>query len=59
MVRARATIEGPSEDAWELLDRLAKVYVAPDADFPAPRGAGWIVRYSVERVGGVGPWAQG
>ena len=58
VLKARATIEGPTEDAWELLDRLAKVYVAPDADFPAPRGAGWIVRYSVERVGGVGPWAE-
>lgn len=59
VVRAQAAIDGPSEDAWELLDRLAKVYVAPGADFPAPRGAGWIVRYSVERVGGVGPWAEG
>jgi PPOX class probable F420-dependent enzyme len=58
VIRARAAIEGPSEDAWELLDRLAKVYVTPDTTFPAPRGEGWIVRYSVERVGGVGPWAQ-
>jgi PPOX class probable F420-dependent enzyme len=57
VVRARATIEGPTEDAWDLLDRLAKVYMAPDADFPAPRGPGYIVRYAVERVGGVGPWA--
>jgi PPOX class probable F420-dependent enzyme len=57
VVRARATIEGPSEDAWELLDRLAKVYVAPDAGFPAPRAEGYIVRYTVERVGGVGAWA--
>jgi PPOX class probable F420-dependent enzyme len=57
VVRARATIEGPSEDAWELLDRLAKVYMSPDADFPAPRGPGYIVRYTIERVGGVGPWA--
>jgi PPOX class probable F420-dependent enzyme len=57
VIRARATIEGPSEDAWELLDRLAKIYIAPDAAFPAPRGAGYVVRYAVERVGGVGPWA--
>jgi PPOX class probable F420-dependent enzyme len=57
VIHARATIEGPSEDAWELLDRLAKVYIAPDAAFPAPRAAGYIVRYAVERVGGVGPWA--
>jgi PPOX class probable F420-dependent enzyme len=58
IIRARGTIEGPSEDAWELLDRLAKVYIAPDAGFPAPRASGYIVRYAVERVGGVGPWAQ-
>jgi PPOX class probable F420-dependent enzyme len=59
VIRARAAIEGPTERAWELLDRLARVYMAPDAAFPAPRGPGYIVRYSVERVGGVGPWAQG
>jgi PPOX class probable F420-dependent enzyme len=59
VIRARATIEGPSEAAWELLDRLAKVYIAPDAAFPAPRAPGYIVRYAVERVGGVGPWAPG
>jgi PPOX class probable F420-dependent enzyme len=57
VLKARGTIEGPTEDAWELLDRLAKVYIAPDADFPAPRGAGYIVRYTIERVAGVGPWA--
>lgn len=59
VIRARAAIEGPTEDAWELLDRLAKVYLAPDAAFPAPRGPGYIVRHAVERIGGVGPWAQG
>ncbi len=59
VLRARAAIEGPTEEAWELLDRLAKVYMAPDAAFPAPRAAGYIVRYAVERVGGVGSWAQG
>lgn len=56
MVRARAAVE-PSEDAWDLLNRLAKVYMSPKAEFPAPRAPGYIVRYSVERVGGVGPWA--
>jgi hypothetical protein len=43
--------------AWDLLNRLAKVYVDPDIEFPAPRGDGFITRYTVERVGGVGPWA--
>ncbi len=56
VLRASAVVE-PSEQAWDLLDRLAKVYVSPDAAFPAPRGPGYIVRYSVEQVGGVGPWA--
>jgi PPOX class probable F420-dependent enzyme len=56
VVRARAAVE-PSDDAWSLLNRLAKVYMSPDAEFPAPKGPGYIVRYSVERVGGVGPWA--
>jgi PPOX class probable F420-dependent enzyme len=56
VVRARATIE-PSDEAWNLLDRLAKVYISPDTEFPAPKGPGFIVRYSVERIGGVGPWA--
>ncbi|MFD5316824.1 PPOX class F420-dependent oxidoreductase [Streptomyces sp. NPDC127098] len=56
VLRARATVE-PREDAWDLLDRLAKVYMAPDAEFPAPRAPGYVVRYRVERVGGVGPWA--
>ena len=59
VVRARATISEPTEDAWELLNRLTKVYMAPDAEFPAPRGEGHLVRYTVERVGGVGPWADG
>jgi PPOX class probable F420-dependent enzyme len=57
MLRARAAIQ-PSDDAWHLLNRLAKVYISPDAEFPAPKGPGYIVRYSVERVGGVGPWVQ-
>lgn len=57
VVRARATVE-PSEQAWDLLDRLAKDYVGPGTTFPAPRQPGYVVRYAVERVGGVGPWAS-
>ncbi len=56
VLRARATVE-PRDDTWDLLNRLTKVYVTPDAEFPAPRGPGYTVRYAVERVGGVGPWA--
>lgn len=56
VLRARATVQ-PSDDAWELLNRLAKVYMSPDAEFPAPKGPGYIVRYTIEHIGGVGPWA--
>ncbi len=58
MLRARATIQ-PSDGAWDLLNRLTKVYISADTEFPAPQAPGYIVRYSVERIGGVGPWAAG
>jgi PPOX class probable F420-dependent enzyme len=58
VLHARAAVE-PSDHAWDLLNRLAKIYVAPGTEFPAPKGPGYIVRYSIERVGGVGPWATG
>ena len=48
----------PSDGAWDLLDRLTKVYMSASNDFPAPRGPGYIVRYEIERIGGVGPWAS-
>jgi PPOX class probable F420-dependent enzyme len=56
VLRARAAVQ-PSDDAWSLLNRLAKVYMSPDTEFPAPKGPGYVVRYSIERIGGVGPWA--
>ncbi len=56
VLRARATVE-PSDRAWDVLDGLAKVYLSPDATFPAPRGDGFVVRYAVEKVSAVGPWA--
>ena len=55
MLRARAAIE-PGDAAWHLVNRLAKIYVASEAEFPAPKGPGYLVRYSIERIGGVGPW---
>jgi hypothetical protein len=51
---AHATVE-PSDGAWDLLNRLAKVYMAPDATFPAPQGPGYLVRYAIDRIGGVDP----
>jgi PPOX class probable F420-dependent enzyme len=56
VLHARAIVE-PSDQAWDLLDRLTKVYLSPSAQFPAPKVPGYIVRYHVERIGGVGPWA--
>ncbi|MGO4600147.1 PPOX class F420-dependent oxidoreductase [Terrabacter sp. 2RAF25] len=58
VLKVRATVtEG---GAWDALDRLAKTYVGPDTTFPAPRAeGGFVVRYEVERIGGVGPWVAG
>jgi PPOX class probable F420-dependent enzyme len=57
VLRASARVE-PSEAAWDLLNRLTKTYVSPDTEFPAPKGPGYIVRYEIERISGVGPWAR-
>jgi PPOX class probable F420-dependent enzyme len=47
--------------AAELLQRLARTYIAPDVVFPAmpdpPRG--FVIRIRVERISGVGPWRRG
>jgi PPOX class probable F420-dependent enzyme len=52
---ARARIE-PTDKAWDLLNDLSKTYYRPDADFPAPRTPGYIVHYTIEKIGGEGPW---
>ena len=57
VVRASATVT-PSDEAWDVLDRLGRTYIGPDVTFPAPRAPGYVVRYAVEKVGGVGPWAS-
>lgn len=53
--RARVTEGG----APELLQRLAHVYIGPDAKFPPMDNPppGFVTRISTESVGGVGPWA--
>jgi PPOX class probable F420-dependent enzyme len=57
ILTARVTVE-PGRGARELLERLGKVYVGPDFEFPAPKDAdGYLLRYRIERIGGVGPWA--
>jgi PPOX class probable F420-dependent enzyme len=54
--RARITDGG----AAELLQQLARVYLGPDVKFPRTDDPppGYITRITVERVGGVGPWAR-
>jgi len=53
--RARITEGG----APELLERLARTYVGPDAVFPPMPDPppGFVTRIRVERVAGQGPWA--
>ncbi|MFN8202404.1 MAG: PPOX class F420-dependent oxidoreductase [Solirubrobacteraceae bacterium] len=57
VLRARAAVD-PSDDAWDLLNRLTKIYMRPDSEFPAPKAPGYIVRYTIERIGGIGPWVS-
>jgi hypothetical protein len=57
VLRAHATIE-KGEHAWDLLDRLTRLYLSPDATFPEPRAPGYLVRYRIDRISGVGPWAS-
>ena len=42
-----------------LLTRLAKACVEHDAEYPDQSQTGYIVRYSIDRIGGVGPWVGG
>ena len=46
--------------APELLQRLAHVYLGPDVRFPPMDDPppGHVLRITVERIGGVGPWAS-
>lgn len=55
--RARVTEGG----AAELLQRLARTYLGPDVTFPPMPDPppGFVTRIAVERISGVGPWAEG
>jgi PPOX class probable F420-dependent enzyme len=59
VVHGRARIE--EGGAPELLQRLAYTYIGPDVKFPPMPDPppGFILRTTVERIGGVGPWAEG
>jgi PPOX class probable F420-dependent enzyme len=58
VVHGRAQIE--EGGAPELLQRLAYVYLGPAVKFPPMEDppAGYVLRTTVERIGGVGPWAS-
>lgn len=45
--------------APELLQRLAYTYIGPDVKFPPMPDPppGFVTRVTIERLGGVGPWA--
>jgi PPOX class probable F420-dependent enzyme len=57
IVHGRSRIE--EGGAPELLQRLAHVYLGPDVHFPPMPDPppGFVLRTTVERIGGVGPWA--
>jgi PPOX class probable F420-dependent enzyme len=57
VIYATATVE-LSTRAWAVMAELAKVYVGPDAELPGGSEPGYVVRYSIDRIGGIGPWAQ-
>ena len=59
VVHGRATIEEGGGPEW--LQRLAHTYLGPDVKFPPMPDPppGFRLRIAVERVGGIGPWAQG
>ena len=54
--RARITEGG----AADLLQKLAHIYLGPGVKFPPMNDPpeGFVTHITVERIGGVGPWAQ-
>lgn len=58
VIHGRATIE--EGGAPELLQRLAHTYLGPEVTFPPMPDPppGFRLRIAVERIGGVGPWAE-
>jgi PPOX class probable F420-dependent enzyme len=56
VVHGRARVE--EGGAADLLQRLAHVYLGPDVKFPPMDDPppGYVLRTTVERIGGVAPW---
>ena len=59
VVHGRARLQ--EGGAPELLQRLAHVYLGPEVRFPPMDDPppGHVMRVTVDRIGGVGPWAAG
>jgi PPOX class probable F420-dependent enzyme len=57
-VHGRAGID--EGGAADLLQRLARVYLGPEVKFPPgdSHPPGVVMRITVERIGGVGPWTS-
>lgn len=57
IVRGHAVVREGGAAEW--LQHLARVYLGPDVRFPPFDNppAGYLLRITPERVGGVGPWA--
>lgn len=47
--RRRRSAVQPSDDAWNLLNRLVKVYISPDAEVPGAEGS-WLHRALLRRA---------
>jgi hypothetical protein len=58
VVHGRGSIE--EGGAPELLQELAYIYLGPDVRFPPMPDPppGFRLRIAVERIGGIGPWAE-
>lgn len=57
VIHATASI-GPETCTGPLLTRLAKAYIGPDATYPDETQTGHVVRYTIDRIAGIGPWVD-
>lgn len=56
---ARGTARISEGDAMPVMDRLAEAYIGPGARFPnRDMPDGYVVHVTVERIYGLGPWAD-
>jgi PPOX class probable F420-dependent enzyme len=57
---AHCTARVTGGGAAEMLQRLAHVYLGPDVKFPRVDDPppGFVLRFTIDRIGGVGPWAS-